>query len=92
MTKRDEGGASRPAPQAGEKPRQPRASAGSTAGIKAADKSRVDKLVALIDHCAVAKEGADGLGEKFLSYLLAMAIQESRAAIRRTGPLGRLTN
>ena len=47
------------------------------------DPSRIDRFVEIIDHCAAAKEAADALGEKFLSYLLAMAIQESRATVRR---------
>ena len=45
--------------------------------------SRVQQMVALIDQCTAAKKTADALGEKFLAYLLAMTIQESRAAIRR---------
>lgn len=54
-------------------------------------RSRVDQFVEIIDHCAAAKEAADRLGEKFLSYLLAMAIQESRAAVRRNGLLEKLS-
>ena len=43
---------------------------------------RTEQLVDAIDHCAAAKDIADGLGDRFLAYLLAMAIQEARAAIR----------
>lgn len=44
--------------------------------------SRIDRLVEIIDHCSAAKQGADEMGDKFLSYLLSMAIQEARALAR----------
>jgi hypothetical protein len=52
--------------------------------IPAAPQSRIDRLVALIDHCSAARQTADELGETFLSYLLAMAIQEGRSAMRQS--------
>ena len=48
------------------------------------DATRIQQIVELIDHCTLAKDTADRLREPFLSYLLAMTIQESRAALRRT--------
>lgn len=48
--------------------------------------THIDRLVALLDHCTQAKDTADAIGEKFLSYLLAMAIQESRSAMRQSTP------
>lgn len=47
-----------------------------------AAQSRIDRLVEIIDCCSAAKQGADEMGDKFLSYLLAMAIQEARALAR----------
>jgi hypothetical protein len=47
------------------------------------DELKVDRLVTLIDHCTAAKAIADELGEKLLSYLLAMAIQEGRSSVRQ---------
>ncbi len=44
---------------------------------------RVAQLVQVIDQCTAAKDIADESGERLLSYLLAMAIQEARTAIRR---------
>lgn len=55
--------------------------------ISAENPTRIEKLVELVDHCTAAKATADELGEKLLSYLLAMAIQESRAAMRQTSVL-----
>ena len=43
---------------------------------------RSERLVAIVDHCATAKALADGIGDKFLAYLLAMTIQEARANLR----------
>lgn len=49
--------------------------------------SRIDRLVEIMDHCGAAKQSADEMGDKFLSYLLAMAIQEARALARNpSGP------
>jgi hypothetical protein len=86
MPKRNDSGAPRSTPRAVVRSKQPRSSTGEAGGRDAAKdgRSRVELLVELIDHCTAAKDQADGLGEKFLSYLLAMALQESRAAIRRT--------
>ena len=96
MAKRSEGEADRSSPQAGAKARPARPSATrKRKGLPVTDaqnRSRVDRFVEIIDHCAAAQEAADGLGEKFLSYLLAMAIQESRAAVRRNGPLEKLAH
>ena len=44
--------------------------------------SRSDRLVEMIDHLSAAKQTSDALGEKFLSYLLSMAIQETRVSMR----------
>lgn len=44
---------------------------------------RLECLVELVDHCTAAKGMADDLDEKFLAYLLAMAIQETRSAMRQ---------
>ena len=49
--------------------------------------SRIDRLVEVIDLCTAAKETADAVGEKLLSYLLSMAIQESRTAMRGAPPI-----
>ena len=37
----------------------------------------------MVDLCTEAKQVAQALDEKLLSYLLAMAIQETRAAMRQ---------
>lgn len=46
--------------------------------------TRIDHLVALVDHCKAAQDLSDALGDKFLSYLLAMTIQEAQGAMRRS--------
>lgn len=51
--------------------------------VRSGGTRRMDRLVELVDHCAAAKDTADRLGETFLAYLLAMAIQEARAAMRQ---------
>ena len=38
---------------------------------------RDKQLMSIVDHCTVAKTLADQIGDKFLSYLLAMSIQEA---------------
>ena len=43
---------------------------------------RVDRHAEIVDQCTGAKQVADAIGEKFLGYLLAMVIQETRAAMR----------
>jgi len=43
---------------------------------------RIDRLAEAVDLCSNAKDIADALDEKLLAYLLAMAIQETRAAMR----------
>ena len=74
MVKRPSGTDPRPV----SKPSRSKGAAPAIAG-----QSRIDRLVELIDHCTAAKGAADELGEKLLSYLLAMAIQESRSAVRQ---------
>ena len=41
--------------------------------------TRADRLTVMLDHCKAAKKEADELDEKFLAYLLAMAIQEGQS-------------
>lgn len=43
---------------------------------------RIDRLAEIVDQCTDAKTTADELGDRFLAYLLAMAIQETRNAMR----------
>lgn len=50
--------------------------------LPVAGSGHTDKLVELIDHCTAAKKIADEMGETFLAYLIAMAIQEGRTAMR----------
>ena len=55
-----------------------------------ADTRRIDRLAEIVDQCTDAKRIADQLGDRFLAYLLAMAIQETRNAMRaeiKTSPL-----
>ena len=42
---------------------------------------RDDQLRALIEHCTAAKTIADGQGEKFLAYMLAMTLQAARGTL-----------
>ncbi len=53
-----------------------------SSAVSVREKRRVDRLAETIDQCSAAKDAADVLGEKFLAYLLAMAIEEARAAMR----------
>ncbi|MGD0632829.1 MAG: hypothetical protein ABSA13_00930 [Beijerinckiaceae bacterium] len=46
------------------------------------EQSRLDQLVALVDHCTAAKEIADVLGDTFLAYMLSMTIQSARTEMR----------
>ena len=46
------------------------------------DVRRVDRLAEVVDHCTASKLVAEELGDRFLAYLLAMAIQEARTAMR----------
>ena len=48
------------------------------------ERARLDQLVALVDKCNAAIDIADKLDNKFLSYLLAMAVQEARMTMRKT--------
>lgn len=48
------------------------------------ERARMDQLVAIVDHCNAAIDIADKLDNKFLSYLLSMAVQEARTAMRKT--------
>ena len=43
---------------------------------------RVKQFEALIEHCTAAQIIADGEGDRFLSYMLAMTIQAARGAMR----------
>ena len=43
---------------------------------------RIDQTVAIMDHCRAAKVLADRRGDKFLSYILAMAIEEARTNLQ----------
>ena len=49
---------------------------------RAAEARRIDRLAEIVDRCTDAKAIADALGDRFLAYLLAMAIQETRNAMR----------
>ena len=55
-----------------------------TSPLASDERVRMDQLVALVDHCNGAIEMADKLENKFLSYLLSMAVQEAKTAMRRT--------
>jgi hypothetical protein len=44
--------------------------------------SRLDQLVALVDHCAAAKDIAESLNDTFLSYMLSMTILAARSEMR----------
>lgn len=44
---------------------------------------RVDRLATIVDLCLEARQTAQDLDEKLLAYLLAMAVQETRAAMRK---------
>lgn len=46
--------------------------------------SRIDRLVALADHCTAAQALAIDLGEGFLVHLLAMVIQEARTTMQKS--------
>lgn len=62
------------------RPGGPRRRAGSAPPD--AEGRRIDRLAEIVDHCTDAKRTADLLGDRFLAYLLAMAIQETRNAMR----------
>lgn len=47
-----------------------------------AEISRVDQLVALVDHCTAAIEIAEATGDKFLVYMLSMTVQAARIELR----------
>lgn len=59
-----------------------RASSSSSSAQAPRSPARTDRIVEIIDQCVSAKAIADKLGEKFLAYLLAMAIQEARASLQ----------
>ena len=65
---------------ASDPPRKERPDETSSAGR--AEDRRIDQLAEIVDHCIGAKSIADSLDQKLLGYLLAMAIQETRAAMR----------
>ncbi len=44
--------------------------------------SRVDQLVAVVDHCTAAIEIAKASGDPFLVYMLSMAAQAARIEMR----------
>ena len=44
---------------------------------------RIDRLAEIVDLCLEARQTALDLDEKLLAYLLAMAVQETRAAMRK---------
>lgn len=44
---------------------------------------RTDRLVEISDQCGAAKRAAENVGEGFLAFLLSMAIEEARTAMRR---------
>lgn len=44
---------------------------------------RIDRLAEIVDLCTEARGIAQGLNEPLLAYLLAMAIQETRAGMRQ---------
>ena len=49
---------------------------------KAVPQGRIDRLVELVDHCSSAKDIAESIGDTFLAYMLAMAIQAARTEMR----------
>ena len=53
----------------------------SSTRVRERPEKRDDQLRALIEHCTSAQTIADGLGEKFLAYMLAMTIQAARGTL-----------
>ena len=65
--------------------RQAKSKIESKASVAGPPPGRIDRLVALADHCAAALTLAEGMDERFLAYLLAMAVEEAGLAMRQSG-------
>ncbi len=70
---------------AGPRRRQAKAQIEDKASAAGPQARRIDRLVALADHCAAALTLAEGMDERFLAYLLAMAVEEAGLAMRQSG-------
>jgi hypothetical protein len=46
------------------------------------EKTRLDRLIEIVDHCTAARSIAESAGDTFLSYMLAMTIQAARTEMR----------
>ncbi len=46
------------------------------------EKSRLDRLIEIVDHCTAARAIAEAAGDTFLAYMLAMTIQAARTEMR----------